>query len=175
MYNKKSKTILRYQELVYPRIKHPILEVKQKDLLFSLVHNIYRNRSRLFQQSRTSDPLCPNQACKNEGLVQDIEHIFCSCYKVRTAWHWTRAKILEFVTELGPPITVTNIDILLAMYPTCRREEECLFLLGNYVELVDREVIYQQKELVLNTLRGFLQAKMKYMIGRAVPQIQMVV
>ena len=164
--------LVNFQELVYPRIKHPILEAKQKDLLFSLVHNIYRNRGRLFQQGRTDDPLCPNQACRNEGLVQDIEHIFCSCYKVRTAWQWTRAKVLQFVTELGPPITVSNTDIILAMFPTCRREEECIFLLGNYVELVNCEVISKQKELVLNMLLGCLQAKIEYVRSRAVPQIQ---
>merc|ERR1712105_359499 len=32
-----------FQELVYPRIKHALLEVKQRDLLFSLIHNIYPN------------------------------------------------------------------------------------------------------------------------------------
>ena len=77
--------LVNFQELVYPRIKHAVLEVKQRDLLFSLVHNIYPNRQRLFQQRRTDDPLCQNPACKRESLVQDLEHIFGSCYKVRSA------------------------------------------------------------------------------------------
>ena len=100
--------LVNFQELVYPRIKHAVLEVKQRDLLFSLVHNIYPNRQRLFQQRRTDDPLCQNPACKRESLVQDLEHIFCSCYKVRSAWQWTRNKMLELVTELGPPLEVST-------------------------------------------------------------------
>jgi len=59
------------------------------------------------------------------------------------------------------------------MFPTCRREEECIFLLGNYVELVNCEVISKQKELVLNMLLGCLQAKIEYVRSRAVPQIQL--
>ena len=25
------------------------------------------------------------QACRRENLIQDLEHLFCSCYKVRAA------------------------------------------------------------------------------------------
>ena len=53
-----------FHELVYPRLRNPVLEVKQKDLLFSLIHEIYRNRARLFQQDRAEDNICPNQACR---------------------------------------------------------------------------------------------------------------
>ena len=160
-----------FQELVYPRIKHALLEVKQRDLLFSLIHNIYPNRQRLFQQRRTENALCLNPACKRERLVQDIEHIFCKCYKVRSAWQWTRRKIMEFVTELGPPMAVNNIDIILAMFPTCRQEDECIFLLGTYVELVDKEVVSGQKELLLATLLGVLRARIENNRGRAVPRV----
>ena len=61
-----------FRELVYPRIRNKVLEAKQKDLLFSIVHGIYRNRERLNQQNRTDDALCPNRACRRENLVQDI-------------------------------------------------------------------------------------------------------
>ena len=66
---------------------------------------------------------------------------------------------MEFVTEQGPPMAVNNIDIILAMFPTCRQEDECVFLLGTYVELVDREVVSGQKELLLDTLMGVLRFK----------------
>ena len=97
--------LVNFQELVYPRILNPVLEAKQKDLLFSLTHGIYRNRERLYQQNRTEDAFCPNQACRREDLVQDIEHIFCCCYKVRSAWQWIKNKIFELVSDLGlgPP------------------------------------------------------------------------
>ena len=33
-----------FPELVYPRLRNQVLEVKQKHLLFSIIHGIYRNR-----------------------------------------------------------------------------------------------------------------------------------
>ena len=51
-----------FQTLVYPRVNHAVLEVRQKDVMFSIIHGLYRNRDRLFQQHRLDDPLCCNQA-----------------------------------------------------------------------------------------------------------------
>jgi len=161
-----------FQELVYPRITNAVLEAKQKDLLFTLIHGIYRNRDRLHQQNRTEDALCPNQACRREELVQNIEHIFCSCYKVRSAWQWTRNKILELVSDLGPPVIVSNTDIIMAKFPTCRQEAECMFILGTFLELVDNEVISKQKELFQDTLVGVLKSRIVCVRNRAVPQVQ---
>ena len=74
-----------FKELMYPRLQNKALEVKQRDLLFSLTHGIYRNRARLFQQNRAEDNLCANPACRRENLVQDVEHLYCTCYKVGTS------------------------------------------------------------------------------------------
>ena len=123
--------LVNFQELVYPRIMNAVLEAKQRHILFTIIHSIYRNRERLHQQNRTEDAFCPNQACMREYLVQDVEHIFCSCYKVRSAWQWTRGKILELVSDPGPPVAVSNTDILMAKFPTCRQESEYMFLLNS--------------------------------------------
>ena len=161
-----------FQEIVYPRLKNPVLEVKQKDVLFSIIHGIYRNRARLFQQDRAEDPHCQNQACRRENLVQDVEHIFCTCYKVRAAWQWTRRKILDFLTDQGRPPDISNTDILLAMFSKGRQDAECTLLLGTYLELVDCEVVLKQKELLVNTVIGVLTTKAEYVRRRAVPQVQ---
>ena len=148
-----------FKELVYPRLQSKVLEVKQRDLLFSLIHGIYRNRERLHQQNRAEDIICQNPACKRHNLIHDVEHIFCVCYKVRAAWSWTRRKMLELLTDYGRPPDVTNTDILMARFPKCRQESECILLLGTYVELVDRESVLKQKELLVNTVIGVLQTK----------------
>ena len=159
-----------FQETVYPRLKNPELEVKQRDLLFSLIHGIYRNRERLHQQGRADDPHCQNQACKRENLVHNVEHIFCTCYKVRTAWQWTRRKILDFSTDQGRPPDMSDSDILLAKFPKGKQDDECTLLLGTHVELVHQEVVLKQKDLLVNTVIGFLKAKIESARGRAVPQ-----
>ena len=55
-------------DVVYPRLSHPVLEAKQKDILFSIVHGIYKNRARLHAQDRCDDPLCPNPEYHEEVL-----------------------------------------------------------------------------------------------------------
>ena len=162
-----------FQELVYPRLRNPVLEVKQRDLFFSLTHCIYRNRARLFQQNRTEDNYCQNQACRRENMIHDVEHIFCLCFKVRAAWGYVRRKILEFLADQGRPPDVSNLDILLARFPKSRQEDECMLLLGTYVQLVDSEVVLKQKELLVNTVIGVLQAKILSASNRAVPQVHL--
>ena len=49
--------------------------------------------------------------CLRESLVHNREHMFCSCYKVRSAWQWS------------------NMDIIMAMFQICRQEDECMFIL----------------------------------------------
>ena len=133
-------------------------------------HCIYRNRARLYQQNRVEDDLCPNTACRRENQVQDIEHLFCGCYKVRAAWAWTKRKMLELMRNQGRPPDISNMDFILAKFPPSDHEVECLLILGTYVELVDREVILKQKDLMVNTLIGVLQAKTVSARSRAVPQ-----
>ena len=66
---------------------------------------------------------------------------------------------------------VSNTELIMLMYPKCRREAEVAFLLGTYMELVDREVTGKQKELMVGTVRGVLRAKVEQLASRAAPQI----
>ena len=66
---------------------------------------------------------------------------------------------------------MTNTDILLARFPKGRQENECTLLLGTYVELVDREAVVKQKELLVNTVIGVLQTRSVGARNRVVPQV----
>ena len=138
-----------------------------------MVHGIYPNTARLSLQGRANDALCPHLACKTEGLTQDIEHIFCACYKVKAAWQWLRDKMVGLLSGPGPPPVLSNIMIIMAMFPKHMQETECMFLLGTYIELVDRESVSKQKELLVNTLLGVLKTKAQYVRSRSVPQFHL--
>ena len=75
---------------------------------------------------------------------------------MRAAWSWARRKFLSFLTDRGRPPDVRNTDMLLARYSKGRQEDECLLLLGTYVELVEKDVVVKQKKLMVNTLIGAL-------------------
>ena len=102
-----------------------------------------------------------------------MEHIVCLCYRVRTAWLWLKDKVLQLLSDQGPAVAVSNTELLMLMYPKCRREAEVVFLLSTFMELVHREVTGKQKELMVGTVRGVLRAKVEKFTSRAVPQIQL--
>ena len=165
--------LVNFPEMVYTRMNHKILEIRQRDVSFSVIHGLYKNRERLFQQGRADDGLCANQACKRSGLVESLEHIFCLCYRVRTAWLWLRSKVTELLSDQGPAPVVSNIELLMLMYPKCRREAEVVFLLCAFMELVHREVSVKQKELMVGTVRGVIRAKVEQLSSRAAPEIHL--
>ena len=163
--------LVNFPKLVYPRYNHAVLEAKQGDIMFAMIHGIYKNRQRLFQQDRTDDPLCTNQACKNSNLAHSVEHIFCGCFRVRTAWLWVRQKLLVLWGDQGPLTAPTNQEIIMLMYPKVTQEAETIFLLGIFMELVDREVVGKHKELLVGTVKGVFQAKVSQIASRAAPEL----
>ena len=78
---------------------------------------------------------------------------------------------MELVSDQGPAPLVSNTELIMLMYPKCRREAKVAFLLGTYLELVDREVTGKQKELMVGTARGVLRAKVEHLASRVAPQI----
>ena len=64
-----------------------------------------------------------------------------------------------------------KMDFILAMFPKSRQEAEYILLLGTFDQLVDRETVLKQKELLVNTVIGVLKNKSEYARRRAVPQV----
>ena len=106
-------------------------------------------------------------------VVDILNHIFALCYsdRVRTAWIWLREKVIKMMSDHGPAPDLSNTELLLFIYPRCRREAEVIFLLTTYKELVDSEAVGKQKELLLGSLRGVLRAKAEQLGRRAVPKV----
>ena len=48
-----------------------------------------------------------------------------------------------------------------------------MLLIGTFVELVDREAVIKQRELLVDTVIGVLKNKTEYMRRRAVPQVHL--
>ena len=78
---------------------------------------------------------------------------------------------MELLSRQGPPPVVSNENIILAMFPKCTQESEVLFLLGNFIEMVDKDVINKQKELRVESMLGVIEAKLQFVKSKAVPQL----
>ena len=77
------------------------------------------------------------------------------------------------MSDQGPAPVVSNIELLMLMYPKCRREAEVVFLLCAFMELVHTEVSVKQKELMVGTVRGVTRAKVEQLPSRAAPEIHL--
>ena len=154
--------------LVFPRLHHSILEPESKDTLFSLVHNIFYNKDRLFRQGRLQDPYCPLQEC--QGKVQDLEHIFTSCFLVAEAWLWLRSRLLRLLPNIMGAGGTSSQDFLLLQFPIDVMNKECVWLLGNYCEIVASSVVGKKRKLEADQLEGRLKTRLQMMRGRAVIQ-----
>lgn len=159
--------------LVYPRLAHPVLESVPRDILYCLVHNLVRNRARLHSQGRAMDPFCPLPEC--QGQEQDREHIFCSCERVSAAWLWVRAKLLQLLPLTVGAVGTTNEEFIFLQFPKDTLDAECVWLLGSYVELVDREVMGKGRVLRPEHVMGVLRSRLAAMRSRAVLQLTLIV
>ena len=139
--------------------------------LFSLVHGLYRNRARLYRQNRAANPYCPVPECQD--AVQDREHIFCSCSRVVEAWLWMRNKLTQLIANTIGVRGTSSEDFLLLQYPKDTQDKECLWLIGNYVEIIDSIVVGKNKVLKVNQLQGILRERLQGMVTRAVVRPQL--
>ena len=160
-----------FPDLVYPRISHAVLEQGPRDTLFCLVHGLYRNRAKLFRQNRAHDSSCPVPEC--HGAIQDREQIFCSCSRVVKAWLWQRSRLLQLLSGCVGALGTSNEDFILLQYPKDTKDLECVWLLGNYVEIVDTCVVSKNRVLKREEVRGIIRSRLQRMSCRAVVRPQL--
>ena len=157
-----------FKDLIYPRLADKILEPESKDVLFRLVHNLIITKERMFRQNRVQDPCCPLPEC--QGQVQDKEHLFTSCFLVAESWVWLRTRLLRLLPTTQGAVAITNEDFLLLQFPKDVLDSECVWLLGNYCEIVTSTVIGKKRKLGAVQLAGRLRTRLQSIRGRAVVQ-----
>ena len=157
-----------FPALVFPRLCYKMLESEPQDVLFSLVHNIVYNREKMFLQGRLQDPFCPLPEC--QGKVQDREHIFCSCFQVAQAWVWLRSRLLQLLPTTVGAAGISNEDFLLLQFPLDTMDRECVWLIGNFCDIVNNSVRGRQCKIGADQLAGRIRARLTKLRERAVVQ-----
>ena len=156
--------------LVYPRLNSNILEAEPKDTLFCMVHNLHPTKERLHQQHRAQDPYCPLPQC--QGLIQDREHIFSSCYLVSQAWLWLRRKLLQLLPTTVGAVSTSSEDFLLLKFPKDTMDKEIVWLVGNYCDIVIKEAVAKKRRLSAVNIANLMKNRLEPLKYRAVMQPQ---
>ena len=108
-------------------MKHPVLDVETKELMFLLVNNVLPTRERLLGMGMRQDALCE----EGDG-VEDWEHLFCTCRRVQIAWAWMRRKMIHIHPVNGALSDLESINLVIAG----GLEIDLVWFITNYISYV---------------------------------------
>ena len=136
-----------------------------------MVHNIQPTRQRLFEQQRAQYASCPNPECS--GRIQNLEHLFSSCALVSSAWVWLRTRLLRYFPTTVAVGGTSSEDFLLLRFPKDVMHKEIVWLIGNYCDIVHKQVLGKKRRLTADRVAATLRVRLLSLQTRAVviPQI----
>ena len=139
---------------VWKRIHMPILDSASRDICYLLVHNKLPVKERLFRVNLIGDPNC--SICPGAQLC-DIDHFFCSCSRVNKAWLLIKNSIKNLIGS-----TPADRQLVRFLFPKCNYENELIWLMGNYVAEVWKELYFNEEGVIkTEAFFGYLKYKFK--------------
>ena len=113
-----------------------------------IVNNIVANRDRLFSKFN----MVPSPHCVLCRVLHNNVHLFCECELVRESWFWIRQRILGMFSIVNG--RTSNFELLNLMFESCVMDNEVIWILGIYVQLVWKIVICKKKMLKLEVVKS---------------------
>ena len=80
--------------------------------------------------------------------------MLCSSSMVEGAWVWFRSRLVQLLPTNTGAVGVTSEEFLLLQFPKDIMNKECVWLHGNYYEIVNNVVIGRQCKLGADQWRG---------------------
>ena len=84
------------------------------------------------------------------------------------AWLWVRRQLLLLLPHTIGAVGVSNEEFILMHFPKDLFETEAVWLLGNYLEVVETVAVGKGKNLKPDYLKGVLRNRLQAMKNRAV-------
>ena len=116
---------------------------------------------------RFTSPLCPR--CGLEPETASHRHLLCE--HVCQAWEWVRYLILSLDSLLS---AYSDKELLHLEYPKGLRENAILWLIGNFVELVESEVVLKNHKLNSSSIKGLFKQKKQRARYMAMPELGLI-
>ena len=138
---------------VWGNLQSAMLEPRGREILFMIVHNIVPNRDRLFNKFN----MVPSHDCVHCGIIHDNVHLFCECQLVREAWFWVRQRLLGLLPDIFG--NTSNFEFLHLMFEFSIMNNEVIWMLGVWVQLVWNTVICKKKHLKIESVQSEFSLK----------------
>ena len=140
--------------LTWERLKSGAISSEARSYLYLIIHDRVstRERGNRLMPGRFPSNLCG--LCGNS--VESCTHRYLYCEYVSEVWEWIWAtsQILEPTLAFSDETSLLRFD-----FPKGLRENSILWLVGNFIELVEKEVVSKGKVLKLSCVLGYLKQK----------------
>ena len=89
---------------------------------------------------------------------------------VAEAWVWLRSRLLRLLPSTAGAVGTTSEEFLLLQFPKNNMDKECVWLLGNYCEIVNSCVLSRWSKLEADHVAGKIRSRLNKLCHRAVVQ-----
>ena len=101
-------------DLVWSRLKRSVLSSEERDVMLTVIHDIYPFKDRLFRMNQHPTGFC--SCCR--GVIESSLHLFKDCSRSRPSWVY----IKTLVSSMFPLNMLRNLDILYLVHLKTSRE-----------------------------------------------------
>ena len=159
--------------LVWDRIGSLMLEPRGREVMYMVINNLYPTQQRLYrinlgkktEKRRVWSNLC--QHC-NQGVVEDCLHLFMECDRVKEGWLWVRVRVMNLLNNMQG---LSNYELLHLCFTKELVENEVMWLMGQWVQLVYEEVVVKNRTLGDQFTRGQFRYKYLESLTMRMPQL----
>ena len=153
-------------KVVWNRLKNGVLSKYGRNILYLIIHERTFTRQRGFRllPRKYDSPNC--QFC---GLEDTVTHKYATCLKVKEAW----GKLRDILQQLDSLFIFESDHSILNLYfPKLTRENASIWLVGKFVEIVEKEVYINGKVLSGDNLMGWLMAQLSCCRFQSMPSLR---
>ena len=144
---------------IWRKLNLPVISSTAREVLYLAAHNKVPVSERLFRIGLQSDPYCLSCLEVRGALFGDTEHFFCTCKNVESTWCELRDIL---VACLDPALaSISNLDLITLNFPKNANDLFCVWLIGNYMDIVWKTVYVQGVHLRKERVFGYLKFKYK--------------
>ena len=146
---------------VWKLITFPCLDLNEREVLFLLVHRKLPVPERLFRVGLLNDPYCLTCLDSNVTAICDLEHLFCTCVRVKECWTSIRNIVLGLLPNATSGLS-QNLDLISLNFSRNSYEKEIVWLIASYISEIWKTFEKQSDQTVnKENLFGFLKYKYK--------------
>ena len=160
-------------KLVWNRVGSLMMEPRGREISYMVVNNVYPTQERLNRinmdkapdKRRVWTPICQN--CK-QGVVEDSQHMFMECDRVKEGWLWVRRRIQTLLVDMQG---LSNYELLMLTFPKEVVENEVVWLIGQWLQMVHDEVVVKGRNMGDQLVRGHFRYKYLESLTMKMPQL----